>query len=116
MMYRAFIALAALAALTGAAAAHAFLQHATPGAGASLASAPKDITLGFSEPLEPAFSGVNVTNAAGNDVEAAPPAITGPTMKVTLKPLAPGVYHVTWHAVSVDTHRTDGDYRFTVKP
>jgi len=31
-------------------------------------------------------------------------------------PLPPGLYKVTWHAVSVDTHRTQGDFSFSVKP
>jgi methionine-rich copper-binding protein CopC len=30
--------------------------------------------------------------------------------------LGPGVYRVKWHVVSVDTHRTEGDFNFTVKP
>jgi copper resistance protein C len=32
------------------------------------------------------------------------------------KTLAPGVYIVNWHAVSVDTHHTQGSFEFTVKP
>ena len=31
------------------------------------------------------------------------------------KPLSPGVYTVKWHAVSVDTHHTQGTFEFTVK-
>jgi copper resistance protein C len=34
---------------------------------------------------------------------------------VSLKPLPPGSYKVHWHAVSVDTHATDGTFTFTVK-
>ena len=33
-----------------------------------------------------------------------------------LATLAPGTYRVAWHAVSVDTPRTEGAYSFTVKP
>ena len=29
--------------------------------------------------------------------------------------LPPGAYRVTWHVVSIDTHRTEGDFTFTVK-
>jgi hypothetical protein len=36
-------------------------------------------------------------------------------MQVSLKKLPPGTYKVRWHAVSVDTHATDGDFSFTVK-
>jgi methionine-rich copper-binding protein CopC len=116
MKARALYVSLAFAGFVTPAVAHAFLQHASPGAGDTLAGGPKEIALAFSEALEPAFSGVDVTDAAGHDVEAAPAIIDGPSMRVALKPLAVGSYRVVWHAVSVDTHRTDGAYRFTVKP
>jgi methionine-rich copper-binding protein CopC len=30
--------------------------------------------------------------------------------------LSAGTYRVTWHAVSVDTHKTQGSFTFTVAP
>ncbi|MEJ1978863.1 MAG: copper resistance protein CopC [Acetobacteraceae bacterium] len=33
-----------------------------------------------------------------------------------LPALPPGLYKVIWHATSVDTHRTEGSYSFTVAP
>ena len=35
-------------------------------------------------------------------------------MHIGLKPLNAGTYKVHWHAVSVDTHTTEGDFTFTV--
>ena len=35
-------------------------------------------------------------------------------MTVGLKALAPGSYKVRWHALSVDTHTTEGAFTFTV--
>lgn len=96
-------------------AAHAFLQHATPGAGATPTAAPREIMLQFSEPLEPVFSGMTVTDAAGHDVEAGRPVVSLATMRVPLKPLAAGAYKVIWHVVSLDTHRTEGKFTFSVK-
>ena len=116
MNLRAFLAALAMTGFAAPAMAHAFLQHASPGAGATLAVAPKEIVLEFSEPLEPAFSGIDVADAMGRGVEAAPAAISGTSMRVSLKTLAPGHYRVRWHAVSVDTHRTEGAYDITVKP
>jgi methionine-rich copper-binding protein CopC len=49
---------------TGEASAHAFLDHAEPRVG-KVASPPHEVTLWFTQKLEPAFSGVTVTNAAG---------------------------------------------------
>jgi methionine-rich copper-binding protein CopC len=36
-------------------------------------------------------------------------------LSVMLQPLAPGVYTVSWVAIAVDSHRTQGHYQFTVK-
>ena len=96
--------------------AHAFLQHADPGAGAVLKAPPGQIALGFSEKLEPAFSRVAVTDSSGRSVELNAAVIRGNAMVAPLRSLTPGVYRVTWHAVSVDAHRTDGTYSFTVLP
>jgi methionine-rich copper-binding protein CopC len=32
-------------------------------------------------------------------------------MSVSLRPGGTGTYHVTWHVLSVDTHRTEGNFR-----
>ena len=116
MNARALLACLAIVALVTPALAHAFLQHASPGAGAVVASAPKEITLEFSEPLEPTFSGIEVSDATGHNVEAAGAVIHGGSLHVALNPLPAGGYRVVWRAVSVDTHRTEGSYSFTVKP
>jgi methionine-rich copper-binding protein CopC len=50
---------------TGEANAHAFLDHAEPRVGNKVASPPREVTFWFAQKLEPAFSGVTVTNAAG---------------------------------------------------
>jgi methionine-rich copper-binding protein CopC len=102
----------------GAAAAHAFLDHASPPVGATVA-APREIRIFFSEPVEPAFSGIALTAADGTPVATGHAAVDPGDHRqlvLPLPPLPPGGYRVSWHVVSVDTHRTEGDYRFTVKP
>ena len=37
-------------------------------------------------------------------------------MKVSLPNLPPGRYKVLWHALSVDTHTTEGSFTFEVVP
>ena len=104
-----------LAALSNAAAhAHAFLDHASPLVGSTVASAPREVSLTFTQNLEAAFSSVQVTGPNGAGVDAGKPQTSGNTMHVGLKAAGPGTYHVRWHALSVDTHKTEGSFTFTV--
>jgi copper resistance protein C len=105
----------AFALLTTAASAHTHLIASAPAASSS-GPAPSEVTLTFSSDMEPAFSNVLVTDAKGHVVDSAPSTADARTMHVTLKPLAPGDYRVTYRAVSIDTHLTDGDFTFTVQP
>jgi hypothetical protein len=104
--------------LAPAAQAHASLDHAVPAVG-SAAPPPHEVRLWFTEAVEPAFSGVTVTNAAGDRVDDGKIAIDSHNpreLHVMVKPLMPGVYQVQWHVISVDTHRTEGNFSFTVAP
>jgi methionine-rich copper-binding protein CopC len=98
--------------------AHAQLLKAVPGVGTTVSAAPS-ITLAFSEPVEPGFCGIALSDAAGKAVPLGKPAAAGDkTMLVAAVKarLAPGSYTVIWHAVSVDTHRTQGTFAFTLAP
>jgi methionine-rich copper-binding protein CopC len=101
---------------TGEASAHAFLDHAEPRVGNTVATAPHEVTLWFTQKLEPAFSTVTVTNAAGQRVDAGKARVSGSQMSVSLRATGPGTYHVNWHVLSVDTHTTDGNFTFKVGP
>src|SRR5580658_8735236 len=94
--------------------AHAFLDHASPLVGSTVATAPSELTLSFTQNLEPSFSTVQVNGPNGQRVDTGKPQISGNTMRVAIKPAGPGAYHVHWHALSVDTHTTQGNYTFTV--
>ena len=97
--------------------AHAFLDHASPAVGSSLPASPSVLTLWFTQDLEPAFSGVTVTNEAGQRVDlgnAKIPMGRPAELQIGLKPLSRGTYHVSWHVVSVDTHPTEGTFAFEV--
>jgi methionine-rich copper-binding protein CopC len=97
-----------------AARAHAFLDHANPLVGSTVSSAPHEVSLTFTQNLEPAFSSVTVTDASGAQVSQGKAQISGNTMRVGLKALGPGSYKVRWHALSVDTHTTEGRFTFHV--
>jgi methionine-rich copper-binding protein CopC len=99
---------------TGEASAHAFLDHAEPRVGNKVATAPHEVTLWFTQKLEPAFSTVTVTNSAGERVDTGKTRVSGSQMSVSLRPGGAGTYHVTWRVLSVDTHSTDGNFTFQV--
>jgi copper resistance protein C len=94
--------------------AHAHLDHSSPAVGSTVPSAPQEITLWFTQNLEAVFSTVEVLDGNGGRVDDGKPSISGNTMRVALKPLPPGTYRVHWHALSVDTHTTDGTFTFQV--
>jgi copper resistance protein C len=108
--------LATLLARPGPALAHAFLDHADPRVGSTVSPPPAVLTLAFTEPIEAAFSRVEVTDAAGKRIETGPLEHPAPaTITVSLPALVPGSYTVTWAVVSVDTHPTEGHFTFSVK-
>lgn len=98
------------------ASAHAHLERANPKVGSTVATAPKEVVLWFSEKLEPAFSTVEVRDAKGAAVQSGKATVTGDRteLHVRLKSLGAGTYKVLWRVLSVDTHRTQGDFSFTV--
>jgi methionine-rich copper-binding protein CopC len=99
---------------TAAARAHAFLDHANPLVGSTVATAPHEVSLWFTQNIEAAFSAVEVSDAKGARVDQGKAQISGNAMRVGLKPLAPGTYRVRWHVLSVDTHKTEGNFTFRV--
>jgi methionine-rich copper-binding protein CopC len=99
---------------SGQAAAHAFLDHAEPRVGNSVATAPREVTLWFTQKLEPAFSTITVIDAAGQRVDTGKARISGDTMAISLRKIGSGTYRVNWRVLSVDTHTTDGNFTFTV--
>ena len=94
----------ALAACASLAHAHAQLDRANPPVGGTVASAPRAVTLTFSENIEPAFSSIRVEDASG----------ARNVLRVGVKPLTPGAYKVIWKVLSTDTHATEGSFSFSV--
>lgn len=100
----------------GPAAAHARLVSATPAPDSAVA-ATRSLSLTFSERVVPAFSGLDVVDAAGDKVAVRTSvAEGGKTLIGTLaRPLAAGAYRVDWRIASSDGHRMTGSYTFSVR-
>ena len=100
--------------------AHAFLDHADPEVGKTVKASPKEVKLTFTEEVEPAFSKIQVFDAAGKQVDEknvhADPR-NGCVLIVSLPDLlGAGTYKVVWRVVSKDTHVTQGDFTFVKDP
>lgn len=109
-------ALLASLVVTSSAFAHAHLKNQTPAADSTV-TAPKALRLEFSEGVEAAFTKVEVSKD-GTPVELQELTTEGSDKKILIvtptAPLAAGDYKVQWHAVSVDTHKSEGTYNFKV--
>ncbi|MEV4349653.1 copper resistance CopC family protein [Actinoplanes sp. NPDC049596] len=95
--------------------AHTQLVATTPAKDAVLTTAPKAITLEFSQRLNPDFTTIALSDAARQRVAASAPAID--RVKGTVvpqQPLGNGAYTVAYRVVSVDGHTVQGSYVFTV--
>lgn len=100
--------------------AHAFLDHTNPLVGSAVKQAPADVRLWYTQGLEPAFSRVQVFDAAGKEVDEKDVHIDAKNnhlLVVSLPAgLGAGTYKVVWRVVSVDTHPTEGSFKFRVEP
>jgi methionine-rich copper-binding protein CopC len=99
--------------------AHAFLERASPPVGSELPVSPPAVTITFTEGVEPAFSAIEVRDQHGTRVDKADPHLTGSEgrqLTVSLPKLQAGQYTVIWHVTSVDAHKTEGHFTFSVLP
>jgi copper transport protein len=113
-------ALAAALALPAAAQAHAALLHTVPSASGVVNVPPRQVALTYSEPVEPRFAVISVTDAAGHQQTTGPPRrspANADTLVVPLRDHLPeGWYLVYWRVISVDGHPVRGAFTFAVGP
>ena len=95
--------------------AHAFLKTSEPRVGSTVQGSPGEIRIWFTEKIEPAFSAIQVFDASGKQVDKRDVHLDRSNqalLRVSLPPLPAGIYKVVWRVVSVDTHVTNGSFRF----
>ena len=113
------LAAAAALALPAAAWAHAALLRTDPVASRTINKAPTEVRLTYSEPVEPRFAIVSVTDAQGSQVTAGDPAsVPGQpqTLVTPLRNVPEGWYLVFWRVISADGHPVRGAFTFAIGP
>jgi len=110
---------AAALALPASAWAHAALLHTVPTPSGTVNAAPPAVRLTYSEPIEPRFAIVSVTDATGKQVTSGAPAsapVAPQTLVTPLKRVPEGWYLVFWRVISADGHPVRGAFTFAVGP
>jgi copper resistance protein C len=104
---------AILSLVTSAAFAHSELTSSVPADKASVAAAPKEVMLHFSEPVR--LTALAVTRAGEAQRKLSPlPAQPQKDFSVASPGLSKGQYTVTWRALSGDAHVMTGEFTFAV--
>ncbi|MFH8932070.1 copper resistance protein CopC [Streptomyces pristinaespiralis] len=111
--------LGALLAGASPAAAHAALTGSNPKDGAVVATAPKEVTLTFSEQIAMGDDSIRVLEPSGKRADTAEVRDlgTGGTVAYGValhSGLPDGTYTVAWQAVSADSHPVSGAFTFSI--
>ena len=96
--------------------AHAEEVSTSPVAETQVAT-PALISVTFTEELVLEYSSISLFDGAGNPAPQDPATLdaSGMVLSSTIpEALAPGVYRVVWHNLSVDGHEGDGEFLFEV--
>jgi len=106
-------------AFPAAALMHTQLTKSAPSANETVAAAPVQIRLWFSEPVELAFSSITLEKADSTVIAKLVVAATDDRKSIAAPipgALAPATYIVAWKTAATDGHPAKGQYRFTYKP
>ncbi len=102
-----------LALLPSGAWAHAGLVDSDPRDGATLDALPAEVSLTFTEDINPPAY-VVVRSADGADLAEGDTTVEGPVVRQALATGEPGDYTLAYSVVSADGHRVTGELAFTV--
>jgi len=103
----------ALAFVSLAAFGHTQLSSSTPADKATLAAAPEQLQLAFSEAVT--LTAVSITDSQGTAYElGALPTSTQRDFAIPVPALPVGNYVVGWRAVGADTHVVSGEIHFAI--
>jgi methionine-rich copper-binding protein CopC len=99
--------------------AHATAERSEPKVGAEISKPPADVKIWFSEAIEPAFSKIQVFAPDGKEIDKKDSHVDPKDKRLLIVSLPGGLpagtYRVHWQVVSIDTHRTQNDFKLVLK-
>jgi copper resistance protein C len=109
------LALLALLFTSGTAAAHDVVTGSDPADGATVATAPTQVSVTFDEAPQPGLATLTVVGPDGAHHEQGPVTTRGDVVSVPVGPLpAAGAYEIGYRIVSSDGHPVSGSIAFTL--
>ncbi|WP_155971727.1 CopD family protein [Paenibacillus sp. Soil522] len=103
-----------LLAMPTLASAHANLERSSPLQNEELKESPSEIRIKFTEEIDPKLSQITLEDENGKSIEGRLSAEEKFWLIFKVPKLVTGVYKVKWQVLSVDTHVTEGSFRFSV--
>jgi copper transport protein len=101
-----------------AASAHAVLESTNPSPNTNIATAPKAVTLTFSEHVDVRSDAIRLFDSSLNAIDIGSTkhvAGKGDEVTASLPQLKKGLYTVAWRAISADSHPVQGAFTFGVQ-
>jgi methionine-rich copper-binding protein CopC len=97
--------------------AHAFPDHSDPRVGSEVKPSPAQVKIWFDGGIEPLFSSLEVFDANHKKVDKGDSRVDpkdNTVLEVSLPSLPPGTYTVSWSVIALDTHHTEGTFKFSI--
>ncbi|NIK80330.1 putative copper export protein/methionine-rich copper-binding protein CopC [Paenibacillus castaneae] len=95
--------------------AHAYVSQSTPYQDAELKDSPASIRITFTEKIDTGLSSISLQNSeSGSSISGTLSSEGDVTLIYTIPKLDKGIYKVSWQALSLDSHTTEGSFRFAV--
>lgn len=108
------LACASVLASAGPASAHASLLSSDPPADAHLTTAPRAVTLTFSEEIDVIAGGITLRGGDGVAIPVSSVVADGHLLRIALPGLGDDAYALGWRVLSADMHPVAGTLVFTV--
>lgn len=94
--------------------AHAYLESSVPVQESKLDTSPEEVLVRFTEPINTTLSQLTLRDENGQTIPTEQFSESNRELILKLPDLDDGIYRVYWQVLALDTHVTDGSFRFSI--